>query len=72
MRAIISPPEKRSDGLMFHATNRGFNARDIAKHAARSGDAGSIMLRIYWAIAEPDPKAILRTFRENIAYNTLQ
>jgi hypothetical protein len=29
------------------------------------------MLRIYWAIVEPDPTVNPKNFRENIAYNTL-
>ena len=43
----------------------------IVKDAARLGDSGSIIPWIYWAIWSQILRRILRTFRENIAYNTL-
>ena len=72
LRATHRRLAKRSDGAVFHATNRGSNVGDhIVKYAARLGDSGSIIHRIYWAIGSQILRRILRTFRENIAYNTL-
>ena len=71
LRAIISRLREVVRPPVFHATNRGSNGGDhIVKHAALS-DSESSISQIYWAIAAPDPRRILRTCRENIAYNTL-
>jgi hypothetical protein len=66
-------PRKWSDERVFHATNRGSNVGDhIAKHAACSGDSGSIYRPGFIGQSRSQTlRRILRTCRRNIAYNSL-
>ena len=72
LRAISMHAAKRLRRAVFHATNRGSNA-GVTLRATQLGlgklDRAST--QIYWRNRSQVLRRILRTCRENIAYNTL-
>ena len=68
---VFVAAEPRKETSAFHATNRGLTWGHIPKHAAHSNDSGGDYRAHLFGNREQDPMVILRTFRENITYNTL-